>query len=75
MNDKQQSKETLVQTKAQLADEAQSLAKLNELSARLWASHSLREGLDEMLAGAIELMGADKGNIQVLDQRRSILTI
>jgi len=75
VNDKQQSKETLVQTKAQLADEAQSLAKLNELSARLWASHSLREGLDEMLAGAIELMGADKGNIQVLDQRRSILTI
>ena len=35
---------------AQIKSEADALTKLNELSSRLWAMRSLREGLDEMLA-------------------------
>src|SRR5262249_11890955 len=34
-----------------------------------------QEGLDDILAGAIELLGADKGNIQLLDRSRGELKI
>jgi PAS domain S-box-containing protein len=52
---------------AQIRSDADALAKLNELSSRLWAMRSLREGLDEMLAATIEMIGADFGNIQLLN--------
>ena len=54
--------------------EAHALAKLNEWSWRLWRSRYLDEGLEEMLVAVIELLGADKANIQLLKQP-GLLTI
>jgi PAS domain S-box-containing protein len=58
-----------------IQSDADALTKLNELSSRLWKMESLREGLDEMLAATIELLGADFGNIQILDPQRRVLLI
>src|ERR1700719_3039500 len=52
-----------------LAAEADALVKLNESSSRLWRSRTLQEGLEVMLAAVIELLGADKGNVQLLEGR------
>jgi signal transduction histidine kinase/CheY-like chemotaxis protein len=60
---------------ALLASEAAALAKLNEASSRLWRLTDLREGLEEILDATIELLGADKGTVQVLDEHREVLTI
>jgi PAS domain S-box-containing protein len=62
-------------SEARLAAEADALSKLNELSSRLWRMQSLDEGLDEMLAATIELMGADMGNLQLLDAEHGVLRI
>ena len=59
----------------QLKEDAAALAKLNELSLRLWRCLTMEEGLNEILVAAIELLGADKGNIQLLDRNRGVLTI
>src|SRR5215469_5659387 len=55
--------------------EFEALAKLNDLSSRLWRSRALNEGLNEMLAAVMELLSADRGNIQLLDRERQTLTI
>ena len=60
---------------AQIKSDAEALTKLNELSSRLWTMRSLREGLDEMLAATIEMLGADFGNIQLLNVNSGMLTI
>src|ERR1041385_3527334 len=60
---------------AQIQSDADALTKLNELSSRLWTMRSLREGLDEMLAATIEMLGADFGNIQLLNVNSGVLTI
>lgn len=67
--------DALRQSEARLAAEGEALARLNRATDRLWQTRNLREGLDEMLVAAIELMGADKGHIQLLDERRGVLTI
>jgi len=58
-----------------IESEAIALAKLIDATARLWRARSLQEGLDEMLGAAIELLGADMGNIQMLDAQRKVLGI
>jgi PAS domain S-box-containing protein len=58
-----------------LTVEADALAKLNECSSRLWRSRSLGDGLDEMLAAVIELLGADKGAVQLYNQQQAVLEI
>jgi integral membrane sensor domain MASE1 len=67
--------ESLRESKAQLAKERTMLARLHEVGARLWLKRDLREALDEILAGAIELLGADMGTIRVLDSARGMLKI
>lgn len=67
--------EKLLSREARLASEAAALGKLNELSSRLWQAPTLRAGLDEMLAATIELLGADMGNVQMLDSKRGVLQI
>ena len=59
----------------QVEREAEALKTLNESSSRLWQVRTLKEGLEEMLSATIDLLGADKGNVQVLDPDRLILTI
>jgi PAS domain S-box-containing protein len=58
-----------------LASETKALARLDEASSRLWQTQDLREGLAEMLTATIELMGADKGTVQLWDAERKILLI
>jgi len=65
----------LHEAEARLASEASALRRLNDVSSRLWLAGSLREGLQEMLSASIELLGADKGNIQLIDASRHVLTI
>ena len=64
----------LRESEQQLLAEAIALSTLNDHSARMWRCRDLQEGIQEMLAAAIELLGADKGNVQLLDSN-GVLTI
>jgi PAS domain S-box-containing protein len=55
--------------------EVAALARLNDLSSSLWRSRDLNEGLSEILVAVIELLSADKGNIQLLDGDNQTLRI
>ena len=65
----------LRQRKDQSAEESEALRKLNDSSSRLWQMQSLHDGLQEMLSATIDLVGADKGNVQILNTERGVLTI
>jgi PAS domain S-box-containing protein len=58
-----------------LSAEADALGKLNDWTGRLWRCRDLANGLDEMLGIVIELLAADKGNVQLLDHERAVLKI
>lgn len=57
------------------AKEIVALTRVHEVAARLWLNRDLHQALDDLLAGAIELLGADMGNIQVLDPIQGVLKI
>jgi PAS domain S-box-containing protein len=61
-------------SEARLVEEANALKTLYDWSSRLWQTRDLNEGLVEMLRASIQMMGADKGNVQILDDR-GVLTI
>jgi PAS domain S-box-containing protein len=65
----------LQKSEQQLLLEYEALRKLNECTSRLWQTRNLADGLTEMLAAVIDLVGADKGNVQLLDRERRILAI
>src|SRR5262245_38333979 len=48
------------------------LTRVHEATSQLWLNRDLNQALDNILAGAIELLGADKGNIQVLDAKQRV---
>ena len=75
VTERKRAEQALRQSGERLAAEAAALANLNEWSRRLWRSRTLSQGLDEMLGALIELMGADKGNIQLMDLQRPVLKI
>jgi PAS domain S-box-containing protein len=54
---------------------ANTLATLNEWSARLRSTTDLEQGIGDTLVAAMDLLGADKGNVQLLDPDRGVLTI
>jgi PAS domain S-box-containing protein len=58
-----------------LAKKSAALAHLHEISSRLWVKRDLRQALDEILAGAIELLGADMGAIRMWNSVRGMLRI
>jgi PAS domain S-box-containing protein len=60
---------------AQLANDSAVLKQLNAASSRLWQARDLHAGLNEILRVAIELLGADKGHIQLFDATRKVLVI
>jgi PAS domain S-box-containing protein len=60
---------------AQLANDSTALKQLNDASSRLWQAHELHAGLNEILGVALELLGADKGNVQLFDAARKVLVI
>lgn len=70
-----EAKAALRASQDQLAREVAALSRLSEASSRLWRTSTLREGLDEMLGAAIDLLGADKGTVRLLDSSRSVLTL
>jgi signal transduction histidine kinase/ActR/RegA family two-component response regulator/PAS domain-containing protein len=74
IDQRQRVEEALLESERRLSAEAEALAKLNELSSRLWRCRNLHEGLDEMLGAVIELLGADQGCVQLLNDD-GILTI
>ena len=59
---------------ARLVEEADALKRLYDWSSRLWQTRDLNKGLVEMLRASIQMMGADKGNVQIFDDR-GVLTI
>jgi PAS domain S-box-containing protein len=63
------------ESEAQSAKKSAALARLNEISSGLWFKRDLRQAFDEILAGAIELLGADTGIIRILDPGRGVLRI
>jgi PAS domain S-box-containing protein len=60
-------------SEARLAEEAVALARLHDYSSQLWR-RDLNDGLVVILRGSIEMMGADKGTVQIIDPR-GVLTI
>ena len=75
ISERKHAEQALLDSERRLAAEAGALVKLNELSTRLWRSPGLNEGLDEILAAVIDLLGAEKGHIQLLDAAGSKLSI
>lgn len=71
--ERRRSEEALRASQAKLREETNALAKLNEWSARLWSIHSLEQGLSEMLVAVVDLLGADKGIVNVLDSQTDVL--
>jgi PAS domain S-box-containing protein len=72
---RKRAEDELRQSELRLATEADALVRLNDWSSRLWRMKNLEEGLNEMLVAVIALLGADKGNVRLLDQERRVLTI
>jgi PAS domain S-box-containing protein len=62
-------------SQAQLAAESEALATLNQMSLRLLQMQSLQAGLEEMLAATIDMLGADGGSLQLLDDQCGVLHI
>ena len=51
------------------------LIELHRLSSRLGQMATLQAGLDAMLTGALELLGADLGHVHLLDEERGALVL
>jgi len=66
ISDRRRAEQAVAEAQTQLLAEAAALEKLNILSARLWHARGLQEGLEQMLDAAMELLNADKANIQLL---------
>ncbi|MGH8251240.1 MAG: PAS domain S-box protein [Steroidobacteraceae bacterium] len=75
ISDRLRTEEILRESEKQLAAEGKALTKLAVASTRLWRSHDLAQGLDEILLTVIELVGADKGNVQLLNAKGDALSI
>jgi PAS domain S-box-containing protein len=72
---RKEAEEGLRESERRLARKSAALARLHEVGSRLWRSRDLRQALDEILAGAIELLGANMGTIRILDITRGVLKI
>jgi PAS domain S-box-containing protein len=65
----------LAKRDAELLADRDALSRLAEATSRLWQATDLVQGLDAALQATVELMGADMGNIQLLDPVRQTLKI
>ena len=65
----------LRESNARLAAENKAMAGFYEASLKLWKSTSMNEGAEEMLSAAIDMLGADMGNAQLLDAEDKVLRI
>jgi PAS domain S-box-containing protein len=65
----------LRESEGRLAKKNAALTRLHEVGSRLWRTRDLGRALDEILAGAIELVGADMGVIRMLDTTQEVLKV
>ena len=72
---RQKAVQGLEQSNARNAADVDALRRLNLASSRLWRCSTLVEGLEAVLDGAIETMGASMGNVQLLDPELRVLRI
>jgi integral membrane sensor domain MASE1 len=72
---RKKAEEGLRESEQLLAKKSSALANLHEVGSRLWLKRDLNHALDEILAGAIALLGADMGAIRILDRTRGMLKI
>ena len=70
---RKQAEKDFRESERRLAKERGMLARLHEVQSRLWLTRDLRQALDEILGGAVELLGADMGIIRILDTERAVL--
>ena len=72
---RKKAEEGLRESEQLLAKKSSALASLHEVGSRLWLKRDLKHALDEILTGAIALLGADMGAIRILDSTRGTLKI
>lgn len=65
----------LADVRHRLAVELADMRRLHDLSARLLGEDSLERMLSRVLDACMELLGADKGNVQLLDEAAGVLRI
>lgn len=75
ISERKRAEEVLRNREQQLVAEAAALARLNATGSRLWSTEDEREGFDEILSAAIDLLGADMGYVQLLDAARGVLRV
>jgi PAS domain S-box-containing protein len=67
ISERMEAESALRASEQRLWDEAYALERMSEWSTRLWRSETLSEGLHVILSANIELLSADRGNVQLLD--------
>jgi GAF domain-containing protein len=72
---RKKTEEEVRESEGQLAKKSAALARLHEVGTRLWYTRDFRQALDDILSGAIELLGADMGIIRILDPIKWALKI
>ena len=74
-SDPDRSEDALHTLQKELTASISALARLNRIGSRLWGITNLHEGLEEILAGSIEVLRGDKGYVQLFDEERNALAI
>jgi two-component system, chemotaxis family, CheB/CheR fusion protein len=62
-------------TEQRLAVEVAALERLRRTNDELWRCHDMKTGLEQMIDAGIALLGADMGNIQLLNPKTHMLEI
>jgi len=75
ISERRKSEQKLAEYSEQLASEVAALDRLRRTQDNLWQIHGLEAGLNELLGAGITLLGADMGNIQLLNPQRQVLEI
>jgi PAS domain S-box-containing protein len=65
----------LRRSEERLAEEVAVLKRLHRMTGRMVASRQMQEALDEVLSAAVDLLGADFGNIRLFDREQQTLEI
>ena len=75
ITDLKRTEDKLRRSETRLIAEANALRRLSNLSSLLWRTKSLNEGLHEMLRAVIDLEGATKGTVVLMDEHRDVSTL
>jgi PAS domain S-box-containing protein len=75
ITERKRNERQLLEYRDQLAAEVSALTCLREAGDRLWRSHDIKAGLEDIIDAGIALLGADMGHIQLLNQEKQVLEI